>query len=339
EWMGPIYEFHGLTVDCVNRFDPHTEGRKEAYEADITYGTNNEFGFDYLRDNSFVVRPEQLMQRGHHFAIIDEIDSVLIDEARTPLIISGPVPDQENDEYRELRNPVEKLIDAQRKLVRSLVKDVKDFWEAKEEAEDEGDTQRAQELEDEAGLALLRASRGYPKNRQLQKLLNEQPGMERLRQKTENFFLQDNAKRMPEVDAELYFSVDEKKQSIEMTEKGQEYIAKVMDETPDLFVLPDVGQEVAELEEKHQEKVEELEDELQSREDLSQEKRENKYMNDKRELEKELQEKKREIYNVYSERAERVHAIEQLLKAFTLYERDTEYIVEEGKVQIVDEHT
>jgi len=339
EWMGPIYEFHGLTVDCVNRFDPHTEGRKEAYEADITYGTNNEFGFDYLRDNSFVVRPEQLMQRGHHFAIIDEIDSVLIDEARTPLIISGPVPDQENDEYRELRNPVEKLIDAQRKLVRSLVKDVKDFWEAKEEAEDEGDTQRAQELEDEAGLALLRASRGYPKNRQLQKLLNEQPGMERLRQKTENFFLQDNAKRMPEVDAELYFSVDEKKQSIEMTEKGQEYIAKVMDETPDLFVLPDVGQEVAELEEKHREKVEELEDELQSREDLSQEKRENKYMNDKRELEKELQEKKREIYNTYSERAERVHAIEQLLKAFTLYERDTEYIVEEGKVQIVDEHT
>jgi preprotein translocase subunit SecA len=338
EWMGPIYEFHGLTVDCINRYDPHTPGRKEAYEADITYGTNNEFGFDYLRDNSFVVRPEQLMQRGHHYAIIDEIDSVLIDEARTPLIISGPVPDQENDQYRELRDPVEKLVNAQRKLVRSLVKEAKDHLEEKEKAEEAGDSQEAQYHEDQAGLALLRATRGYPKNRQLQKLLNE-PGMERLRQKTENFFLQENAKRMPEVDEELYFTVDEKKQSTEMTEKGQEYIAKVMDETADLFVLPVVGDEVAELEEEYQEKIDQLEKDLKNREDLSQEKRENKYMNDKRELEKELQEQKRKIYNTYSERAERVHAIEQLLKAFTLYERDTEYIVEEGKVQIVDEHT
>ena len=139
EWMGPIYEFHGLTVDCVNRYDPHTEGRKEAYEADITYGTNNEIGFDYLRDNSFVVRPEQLMQRGHHYAIIDEIDSVLIDEARTPLIISGPVPDQENDEYRELRDPVEQLVEAQRRLVRSFVKETRELLEEKAEAEEEGD--------------------------------------------------------------------------------------------------------------------------------------------------------------------------------------------------------
>jgi len=338
EWMGPIYEFHGLSVACINRHDPHTLGRKEAYEADITYGTNNEFGFDYLRDNSFVVRPEQLMQRGHHYAIIDEIDSVLIDEARTPLIISGPVPDQENGEYRALRDPVEKLVNAQRKLVRSLVKEAKDNLEQKEDAEDNGNSQDAQYHEDQAGLALLRATRGYPKNRQLQKLLNE-PGVERLRQKTENFFLQENAKRMPEVDEELYFTVDEKKQSIEMTEKGQEYIAKVMDETADLFVLPVVGDEVAEVEEEYQEKIDQLEKDLKDREDLSKEKRENKYMNDKRELEKELQEEKREIYNTYSERAERVHAIEQLLKAFTLYERDTEYIVEEGKVQIVDEHT
>jgi preprotein translocase subunit SecA len=338
EWMGPIYRFHGLEVDCINRYDPHTQERKEAYEADITYGTNNEFGFDYLRDNSFVVRPEQLMQRDHHFAIIDEIDSVLIDEARTPLIISGPVPDQENDQYRDLRDPVEQLVNAQRKLVRSLVKEAKEHLEKKEEAEEAGDSREAQMREDEAGLALLRASRGYPKNRQLQKLLNE-PGMERLRQKTENFYLQENAKRMPEVDEELYFSVDEKKQSIEMTEKGQEYIAKVMDETPEMFVLPVVGDQVAELEDEYKEKIETLEEELTQREDLSKEKRENKYMNDKRELEKELQEKKREIYNAYSERAERVHAIEQLLKAFTLYERDTEYIVEEGKVQIVDEHT
>ena len=337
EWMGPIYEFHGLTVDCINRYDPHTEGRKEAYEADITYGTNNEIGFDYLRDNSFVVRPDQLMQRNHHFAIIDEIDSVLIDEARTPLIISGPVPDQENDEYQELRDPVEQLVDAQRRLVRSYVKDTRELLEEKEQAEEEGDSRRAQELEDEAGLALFRASRGYPKNRQLQKLLNE-PGMERLRQKTENFYLQENAKRMPFVDEELYFSVDEKKQSVEMTEKGQEYIAKIMGESADLFVLPVVGDKIAEVEDEYQEKVDELEEALQEK-DLSQEKRENKYMNDKRELEKELQESKREIYNTYSERAERVHAIEQLLKAFTLYERDTEYIVQEGKVQIVDEHT
>jgi len=339
EWMGPIYAFHGLTVDCINRYDPHTEGRKEAYEADITYGTNNEFGFDYLRDNSFVVRPEQLMQRDHHFAIIDEIDSVLIDEARTPLIISGPVPDQENDQYDELRDPVEQLVNAQRKLVRSLVKDAKDHLDKKDEAEEAGNSQEAQHHEDEAGLALLRASRGYPKNRQLQKLLNERPGIERLRQKTENFFLQENAKRMPEVDEVLYFSVDEKKQSIEMTEKGQEYIAKVTGETSDLFVLPVVGDEIAEIEDEQKEKVEQLEQELQERDDLSKEKRENKYMNDKRELEKELQKKKREIYNTYADRAERVHAIEQLLKAFTLYERDTEYIVEEGKVQIVDEHT
>ena len=338
EWMGPIYEFHGLTVDCINRYDPHTEGRKEAYDADITYGTNNEIGFDYLRDNSFVVRPDQLMQRAHHFAIIDEIDSVLIDEARTPLIISGPVPDQENDEYQELRDPVEQLVNAQRRLVRSYVKDTRELLDEKDAAEEAGDTRRAQELEDEAGLALFRASRGYPKNRQLQKLLNE-PGMERLRQKTENFYLQENAKRMPFVDEELYFSVDEKKQTLEMTEKGQEYIAKVMGESSDLFVLPVIGEEIAELEEAHQEQIEALEEELQSREDLSKEKRENKYMNDKRELEAALQDRKREVYSAYSERAERVHAIEQLLKAFTLYERDTEYIVQEGKVQIVDEHT
>jgi len=338
EWMGPIYEFHGLTVDCINRYDPHTPGRKEAYEADITYGTNNEFGFDYLRDNSFVVRPEQLMQRDHHFAIIDEIDSVLIDEARTPLIISGPVPDQENGQYHELRNPVEQLVNAQRKLVRSLVKEAKTHLEKKEEAEEAGDSREAQAHEDEAGLALLRASRGYPKNRQLQKLLNE-PGMERLRQKTENFYLQENAKRMPEVDEELYFSVDEKKQSIEMTEKGQDYIAKVMDETAEMFVLPVVGDQVAEIEEEHQNEIDALEDELTEKDDLSAEEREERYMEKKREREKELQKQKRDIYNAYAERAERVHAIEQLLKAFTLYERDTEYIVEDGKVQIVDEHT
>jgi preprotein translocase subunit SecA len=338
EWMGPIYEFHGLTVDCIDKYDPHTPERNAAYEADITYGTNNEFGFDYLRDNSFVVRPEQLQQRGHHFAIIDEIDSVLIDEARTPLIISGPVPDdQGNDQFHQLRDPVEKLVQAQRRYVRKLVKKAEEALDGREAAKEEGDSKRARQLRDEAGLALLRASRGFPKNRKLRKLL-QRPGVERIRQSTESFYLQDNAKRMPEVDEVLYFAVDEKQRTIEMTEKGQEYIADVMDETPDMFVLPVVGDEIAELEEKNEKKVKQLEEDLKEQ-DLSKEKRENKYMNDKRVLEKEFQEKKRQIYNTYAERAERLHAIEQLLKAFTLYQKDDEYIVQDGKVQIVDEHT
>jgi preprotein translocase subunit SecA len=336
--MGPLFEFHGLEVDCIDRYDPHTPERKAAYEADITYGTNNEFGFDYLRDNSFVVRPEQLMQRGHHFAIIDEIDSVLIDEARTPLIISGPVPDDDEDQYADLRDPVEQLVKAQRRLVRKLVKKARELLEEKEEAEEAGDKSRAQELEDEAGLAIFRATRGYPKNRQLKKLLNE-PGIERLRQRTESFYLQENAKRMPFVDEVLYFSVDEKQRTIEMTEKGQDYMADVMDTDSDLFVLPDVGGEIADLEDEYDQKISELEEELREREDLSQEKRENKLMDEKRELTQELEEKKRTLYTTYSERAERLHAIEQLLKAFTLYERDTDYIVQDGRVQIVDEHT
>jgi preprotein translocase subunit SecA len=337
EWMGPLFEFHGLEVDCIDQYQPHSPDRRAAYEADITYGTNNEFGFDYLRDNSFVVRPDQLQQRGHHFAIIDEIDSVLIDEARTPLIISGPVPDAEENQFGELRDPVEKLVKAQRKIVRELTKEADEKIKKMREAEEEGDKSTAQQMEEEAGLALLRATRGYPKNRRLQKLLQE-PGVERLRQQTEYFYLQENAKRMPFVDEALYFSIDEKQRSIEMTEKGQEYMADIMDQTKEMFILPVIGDEIAEVEEKYEKEVEELEEDLRSR-DISAEKRENKLVNDKRELEKEQQERKREIYNTYSERAERLHGIEQLLKAFTLYERDTEYIVENGKVQIVDEHT
>jgi preprotein translocase subunit SecA len=337
EWMGPIFGFHGLEVDCVDRYDPHTPERKAAYEADITYGTNNEFGFDYLRDNSFVVRPEQLQQREHHFAIIDEIDSVLIDEARTPLIISGPVPDQENDQYHALRDPVEKLVQAQRRLVRKLVKKASDKLEERNEAEANDDKRAARTAENEAGLALLRASRGYPKNRKLQKLLQE-PGVERLRQNTESFYLQDNAKRMPEVDEVLYFSINEKQRAIEMTEKGQDYMAQVMDADRDLYVLPVIGEEIASVEEEYETKVEKLEDDLKGQ-DLSSEERDEQYVEKKRELETALQEKKQDIYSTYSERAERLHAIEQLLKAFTLYERDTEYIVQDGKVQIVDEHT
>ncbi len=337
EWMGPIFEFHGLTVDCVDKYDPHSKGRREAYQSDVTYGTNNEFGFDYLRDNSFVVRPEQLVQRGHHYAIVDEIDSVLIDEARTPLIISGPVPDPQDDQFTALRDPVEKLVQAQRRLVRKLTKEADELLQAKEEAEEAGEKGRASELEDEAGLQLLRATRGFPKNRKLQKLLQE-PGVERLRQKTEYFYLQENAKRMPFVDEELYFALDEKQRSIEMTEKGRAYMGEIMGEDENMFVLPDVGAEVAEIEDEYNRKQEQRKKELEES-DLPEQKRENKWMNDSRVLQNEMEEAKREIYNRYSERAERLHAIEQLLKAYALYEKGTEYIVQDGKVQIVDEHT
>ena len=338
EWMGPIFAFHGLTVDCVDRYDPHSKGRREAYQSDITYGTNNEFGFDYLRDNSFVVRPEQLVQRAHHFAIIDEIDSVLIDEARTPLIISGPVPDQGNDQFAALQPPVDKLVQAQRRLVRKLTKEATELLEASEEAQEEGNKSEARDLKDEAGLQLLRATRGFPKNSKLQKLLQE-PGVERLRQKTEYFYLQENAKRMPFVDEELYFAIDEKQRAIEMTDKGRQYIGEIMGEDENMFILPDVGGEIAQIEEKHEQKKQGRLDELQANDSLSEQKRENKWMNDARTIENKMEEAKRKLYSTYAERAERLHAIEQLLKAYTLYEKGAEYIVQDGKVQIVDEHT
>jgi preprotein translocase subunit SecA len=339
EWMGPIYEFLGLTVDCVDRYEPHSEGRRRAYQADITYGTNNEFGFDYLRDNSFVSDPSQLVQRGHHYAIIDEIDSVLIDEARTPLIISGPVPESNEDKYKELKPYVEKIVYAQKRLVAQLVRKAEDLLDEKAEAEAEGDSDRASELEDEAGLALLRAQRGYPRNKQLVKLKSEKPGAERLLQQTEYFYLQDNAKRMPFVDEELYFALDEKKKSVEITDKGQKFIADAAGEDEEFFVIPDLGDELATLEEEYEQDVEERKAELQNDESLSEEKRSNKLQNDLRIMRNRFEEKKRELYNLYSVRSERIHAVNQLLKAYTLFERDVEYIVQEGKVEIVDEHT
>ena len=338
EWMGPIYHFHGLTIDVVDRYKPHSEERRAAYHADITYGTNNEFGFDYLRDNSFVVDPSQLVQREQHYAIIDEVDSVLIDEARTPLIISGPVPDAQNDQFKELKPAMEKLVLAQKKLVGRLVTEAGEALAKRDRAQEEGERKEAKQAEEEAGLALLRASRGFPKNKKFQKLLNE-PGVERLMQQTEYFYLQDNAAKMPFVDQELYFAIDEKQHAIEMTEKGRDYISEVANQERDMFVLPDVGSRIAELEEERDRKKRELEEDLARQEDLTEEKRENKLMNDTRLLKKEFEETKREVYNNYSERAERMHAVEQLLKAYTLYEKDIEYIVQEGKVQIVDEHT
>ena len=337
EWMGPVLGFHGLEVDCVDRYQPHSAERRAAYHADVTYGTNNEFGFDYLRDNSFVVRPDQLVQRRHHFAIIDEIDSVLIDEARTPLIISGPVPDPQDDIYEDMRAPVDRLVQAQRKLVRQLTKEAEDALAEKEKAEAAGDKGRARDFEDQAGLALLRASRGFPKNKRLQKLLQE-PGVERLRLSTEAFYLQENAKRMPEVDDALYFALNEKQRAIEMTEKGRDFMAHVTDDDENMFVLPVIGDQLAEVEQRYAKGVQAVEDEVKAS-DLDADAREKRLAERQIPLERDLEEAKRAIYTAYAEKAERLHAIEQLLKAYTLYERDAEYIVQDGKVQIVDEHT
>ena len=338
EWMGPIFEYLGLKVDVIDRYEPHTPERKAAYRADITYGTNNEFGFDYLRDNSFVIDPDQLMQRGHHYAIVDEVDSVLIDEARTPLIISGPVPQAEQNRFEELKPSIERLVFAQQKLVASLVTQAEKLLKERDRALEAGDNKKAKELEEEAGLALLRSWRGFPKNKKLRKLLGE-PGVEKLRQKTEYFYLQDNAKNMPFVDDYLYFALDEKQRSIEMTEKGREFVSKVAGLEKDLFVLPDLGEEVARIEREHKEKLRELEERLAADPSLTEEKRAHKLDNDRRLLRKEMEEQKRKVYTTYSERAERLHAIEQLLRAYTMYEKDVEYIVQDGKVMIVDEHT
>ena len=338
EWMGPIYGFHGLTVDVVDRYEPHSEERRAAYHADITYGTNNEFGFDYLRDNSFVVKPDQLVQREHAFAIIDEIDSVLIDEARTPLIISGPVPTPQNDRYAELQPSVAKVVRQQKRIVDDLAGEAKELLEKRDEAQENGDKKEASRFENEAGLALLRASRGFPKNDTFRHLM-EDASNERLMQKTESFYLQENAKRMPEVDEALLYHLDEKQHAIEMTDKGREYTAKVSGDDKDLFTLPNLGDEQLDIDIEYDDKIEARKEELENDERLSENKRQNKLMNDERELEKEREEAKRDLYNTYSDRAERLHAIEQLLKAYSLYEKDTEYIIQDGKVQIVDEHT
>ncbi len=338
EWMGPIFEYLGLTVDVIDKYEPHSEGRRNAYLADITYGTNNEFGFDYLRDNSFVIDPEQLVQRGHHYAIVDEVDSVLIDEARTPLIISGPVPQSNDSRFAELKPTIEKLVYAQKKLVAQFVSEAEEKLKARDEALARGDNKEAQRLEQEAGLALLRASRGFPRNNRLIKLLQE-PGMDRLRLKTEAYYLQDNAKNMPFVDEALYYALDEKNHAIEMTEKGRAFAAKAAGEDEDLFVLPDLGDLSAKLDQELAQKLRELEQELENRDDLTEEKRQHKLENDRSVLRKEYEEKKRDLHALYADRAERLHAIEQLLRAYTLYEKDVEYIVQDGKVQIVDKHT
>ncbi|MDZ7692246.1 MAG: preprotein translocase subunit SecA [Balneolaceae bacterium] len=323
EWNEPIFNFHGLEVDCVDRYKPNSEQRRKAYRADITDGTNNEFGFDYLRDN-MVISSEQMVQREHHFCIIDEVDSILIDEARTPLIISGPVPqDTQSHKYEELKPRVESLVRAQKNLVASLVK------EAQEHLENDD--------EEAAGLALYRAQRGFPKNRQFRKMM-QIPANERLMQQTEAFYLQDNARRLPEVDKELYYSVDMKQNSIEMTEKGQDFITK-SDEDEDFFVIPDIGTETTDIDEEMDELKQEKIKEIENKEEWSEDYKEKKIKEAEKEVEQEREQRYNELRRRFSERSDRIHTVNQLLKAYTLFEREEEYIVQEGKVQIVDEHT
>ncbi|HLF34613.1 MAG TPA: preprotein translocase subunit SecA [Cyclobacteriaceae bacterium] len=292
EWMGPIFEFHGLIVDCIDKHEPNSDARRKAYQADITYGTNNEFGFDYLRDN-MAREVEDIVQRKHHFAMVDEVDSVLIDDARTPLIISGPIPRGDEHEFHLLKPRVQKLVDAQKKLCTQLLIDSKKLI--------------GEPNEKDGGLALLRAHRGLPKHKPLIKYLSE-TGIRQVLQKTENYYLQDNAKLMPEVDKELFFTIEEKHNSIELTEKGIDLITGE-GEDPQFFIMPDIGQVIAVLE------------------------------NDTSLSESEKLLKKEELIKDYTEKSKRIHTINQLLKAYTLFERDTEYIIIEGKVKIVDEQT
>ncbi len=301
EWMGPIFEFHGLTVDCIDKHQPNSEDRRRAYNCDITYGTNNEFGFDYLRDNMSRT-PEELVQRKHHFSIVDEVDSVLIDDARTPLIISGPTPKGDKHEFAELKPRVEKLVSAQRKFVTTVLAD------AKRQLADlnNADAKRDKQKESEGGLALLRAYRGLPRNKALIKYLSE-PGIRAHLQKTENFYMQDQSKEMHKVDAELYFVIDEKNNSIELTEKGIELITETGDDQ-NFFILPDINIEINNIEQSSAEDTEKLK-------------------------------QKDQVIQDYTVKAERIHTINQLLKAYTLFEKDVEYVLMDGKIKIVDEQT
>ncbi|WP_353196331.1 preprotein translocase subunit SecA [Parapedobacter defluvii] len=293
EWNGPLFEFHGLRVDCIDKHQPNSPARRNAYAADIVFGTNNEFGFDYLRDN-MAQSPDALVQRKLHFAMVDEVDSVLIDDARTPLIISGPIPRGDQHEFYELKPRIERLVNTQKAFINGVLNDAKRAIAA-------GDTSV-----EGGGLALLRAHRGLPKNKALIKFLSEGSNRQVL-QKTENYYLQEQSKNMPKVDAELYFVIDEKNNQVELTEKGIELIT-ASGEDPNFFIMPDVGTDVAEIEKSS----------LSPEEKLA---------------------KKEELMRDFSVKSERIHSVNQLLKAYTLFERDDEYIIDEGKVKIVDEQT
>ena len=295
EWMGVLYEFHGLSVDCIDRHEPNTEQRRNAYLADITFGTNNEFGFDYLRDN-MTRNPEEIVQRKLNYAIVDEVDSVLIDDARTPLIISGPTPKGDKHEFDDYKPFVERIYNAQRQLVTKFLGDAKNVLSGNPNAEDEK----------KGGELLLKSFRGLPKNKALIKFLSE-PGMRALLQKTENFYMQEQSKNMHLIDDELYFVIDEKNNSIELMENGHDFLAGLVGDNK-FFILPDVGAQMAEME----------------KEDLTP---------------RAKTDKKSEILRNFSIQSEKVHTINQLLKAYTLFEKDVEYVIMENKIKIVDEQT
>jgi len=291
EWMGPLYEFHGLKVDCIDKHQPNSEERKKAYRADITFGTNNEFGFDYLRDN-MAINSQDLVQRKHHYAIVDEVDSVLIDDARTPLIISGPVPRGEDQQFNEFRPIVEQLYQAQRSLVQQYLAEARKLIS-------EGN-------EENGGKILLKAFKGLPKYTPLIKYLSEQ-GIKQLLQKTENFYMQDNNKQMHLITDDLYFVIEEQQKSVDLTEKGHDLIAKKMSDAK-FFILPDMGNEISELEKKN----------LSDQEKAA---------------------AKDALLSDYAVKSERVHTVNQLLKAYAMFEKDVEYIVVDNKIKIVDEQT
>ena len=294
EWNGPIFEWLGITVDCIDKHQPNSEERRKAYLADITYGTNNEFGFDYLRDN-MVHAADEMVQRKHHYAMVDEVDSVLIDDARTPLIISGPVPKGEEQQFHILKPRVQQLVEAQERIIRANLNDGRRKVTAGEDDPKTG------------GLNLFRAYRGLPKYSPLIKYLSE-PGIKVKMQKAENFYLQDQQRNMHIIDEELLFTIDEKNNQVDLTDKGLNMITRA-GEDPDFFILPDIGVKLAELE-----KEEGL---------------------DKDEILK----RKEEILNDYAQKADRIHAAQQLLKAYTLFEKDVEYVVMDGAIKIVDEQT
>lgn len=289
-WKAPLFEFHGLTVDCIDNHQPNSEGRKKAYDADITYGTNNEFGFDYLRDN-MAHSPEDLVQRKHNYAIVDEVDSVLIDDARTPLIISGPVPQGDRHEFMELKPKIENLVNLQRQLANGFLAEAKKLIK-------EGNTK-------DGGFNLLRAYRSLPKNKALIKFLSEE-GIKQLLQKTENQYMQDNNREMHVVDEALYFVIEEKNNQVELTDNGIKFLSG--DTDADFFVLPDIGTEIAAIEKQNLDKDAEAE-------------------------------AKERLFQDFGVKSERIHTLTQLLKAYTLFEKDVEYVIMDNKILIVDEQT
>jgi len=302
EWMGPLYEFHGLSVDCIDKHRPNSKERRKAYMADITFGTNNEFGFDYLRDN-MAGHVDDLVQRKHHFAIVDEVDSVLVDDARTPLIISGPTPKGDEHEFHVLKPRIERVVQAQKKYVQQCINEAKKNLVVINEGG--GDKNESKKKLEEGGIALLRSFRGLPKNRALIKYLSE-PGIKVHLQKTENFYMQEQGKHMKKIDKELFFTIDEKNNSIQLTDKGIDLVSG--NEDRDFFIMPDIGAEIAKLE----------------KENLNKD---------------QLLEKRDSLIRDYSIKSERIHSINQLLKAYTLFENEVEYVVMDGKVKIVDEST